>query len=614
MCGIVGSISSNIVTNQHLLYGLKMLLNRGYDSVGLCAIKDNQFILHKHATENGIDPIDILESKIELYDNIVSPMIGHSRWASCGPRTSINAHPHVDYTGKFALVHNGIIENYEQIKAELISNGVSFKSETDSEVICNLISYYYHNEKVTVEQAMKYAFDRLEGTWGICLISLEQTDKLYLSRHGSPLLVGFGTNLMMVASEQSGFAKYVKNYVCLNDHDIVVLHSTNGKVTFDKKSNYELRKVTADLGNLTPAPHPHWTIKEIHEQADAIMRAIGMGSRIDENNTTVRLGGLNKHIEELKKIDNLILLGCGTSYHSGLYISSIFKEISGFNTVQVYDGAEFTKHDIPKTGTTALIFISQSGETKDLYRCIEIGKDNELLMIGVVNVVDSLIAREVHCGVYLNAGREVAVASTKAFTSQSVVLTMIAIWFAQIKNINTHKRNKLIMSLRRLPLDIKTIIEQSHEKCKHIAQLLLNYQSMFIIGKGMCDAIGQEGSLKIKEIGYIHSEAYSSSALKHGPFSLLGKNTPVIMLILNDEHFGKNQGVADEIKARESNIISIGDVCHDTKFDVSIKVPENECFKSLLTNVPMQLIAYELAILKKTNPDKPLNLAKVVTI
>jgi len=616
MCGICAFIgyAENVENtgSQMVFDGLKMLLNRGYDSTGVCGITSkNTFQINKYASTPEMDSFELLDKHRDEYNNI-DILISHSRWAVTGIKSGPNSHPHIDYKNRFAIVHNGIIENYLDIKKELLKKGVTFNSQTDTEVIVNLISVIY-DECHNVEHALHQAFERLEGTWGIVLISTETPNKMYCARHGSPLLIGFGDNFMMVASEQSGFYNNVNNYICLNDHDIVVLEKANGNVSFSKKHEYSVRNVTTGVITLTPDPYPHWTLKEINEQDEAVLRSICLGGRI-ENNTTVRLGGLTSYKSQLIDIDNLIILGCGTSYNAGLHVSHTFKKMSGFNIVQVFDGAEFNEYDLPLIGKTALMFISQSGETRDLIRCIDIGKNKNLLMIGIINVVDSYIAREVHCGVYLNAGREVAVASTKAFSTQVVVLHMIAVWFAQIRKINNIMRQSIIRDIRRLPLDIKQIINESNDISREIASYLSDKHSLFILGKGLSESIAKEGSLKIKEIGYIHSEAYSSSALKHGPFSILGNNTPVILLSFNDHNFSKNQGVCEEIKARDSYVIGISDIKLNEKYDRQIIVPKNETFRELLAVMPMQLIAYHISLAKGMDPDKPANLAKVVTV
>ena len=612
MCGICAYIGYNDAY-EYLMFGLKMLQNRGYDSAGICTIRDNKFIIEKYASKSDITAVDLLDNKEDIFKNSSIGCV-HSRWSTHGAKTDENAHPHVCYQNKFVLVHNGIIENYADIKKKLINTyNIPFKSQTDTEVIVNLISVMY-NKLQNTDLAIKKALNQLEGTWGLVIMDIDQPDKLYCARHGSPLLIGFGDNYAMVSSEQSGFCKYVNNYICLNNSDIVVLQKINDKIEFHKNNDYELRNITVDIGSLTPDPYPHWTIKEINEQHDSCMRAMGMGGRI-MNDSQVKLGGLASHITELIDIDNLIMLGCGTSYHAGLHCVNLFKQMSGFNTVTVYDGAEFTKYDIPNIGKTALLILSQSGETRDLHNALTIAKDNNLYTIGVVNVVDSLIAREVHCGVYLNAGKEVGVASTKAFSSQVVVLNMIAVWFAQIRNINAYKRRAIIQGLRRLPIDIKHTIDSVYDKCKQVAEYLKPHHSLFILGKDICESVAKEGSLKIKEIGYIHAEGYSSSALKHGPYSLIEPNIPIIIINPEDEYYPKNISIIEEVKSRCAYVISITDIDNDNNpADIIIKIPNNNPFRGLLSVIPMQIIAYELACYKGHNPDLPKNLAKCITV
>lgn len=615
MCGICGYIGYNEAV-EHLLYGLKMLLNRGYDSTGICTINEyHKFVLTKYAHTKTTTAIQLVEEhEAEHKNNTIG--IGHSRWASTGKKTDENAHPHIDHTNRFAIVHNGIIENYSELKNELMTkHNVTFKSETDTEVITNLISHYYDQVK-NIEEAIMMATKVMEGTWALCIISTEAPDTMFCIRHGSPLLVGFGKNHVMVASEQSGFCNYVDNYICLNDDDLVIFKKENNKVTFKKGGSYKIFDMTIKNLKLTPKPYPHWTIKEISEQYESAARAMNMGGRI-LNDDSVRLGGLETHKSELMNINHLILLGCGTSLHAGMYSAHFFKELCEFITVQVFDGGEFTLNDIPKSGNTGLIFISQSGETKDLQRCLQIAKDQKLLTIGVINVVDSWIAREVTCGVYLNAGKEMAVASTKAFTSQIIVLCMIAIWFAQNKKINLDKRKEYINSLQHVATDIYTILNNGTIKrlCKTVAEYLQSYESCFILGKGICESVAKEGALKMKEIAYIHTEGYSSVALKHGSFALIIPNFPIIIIINDDENYIRNNSTIDEIKAREAYVIAITDKQYkQDKLDVVINIPKNYAFRGILSNIPMQLIAYELALLKKNPIDTPKNLAKAVTV
>lgn len=629
MCGILAYIGTNPGFDL-ALDGLKMLLNRGYDSSGVCSINPyGKFVLHKYATSKTVSAVKLLEDHKEEHQ-LSNTIIMHTRWATHGAKTDANSHPHLDYKKRFAVVHNGIIENYKDLKKELeINHKIKFLSETDTEIIVNLISVYY-DIYGDVDRAINDALNRLEGTWGLVIMCLDEPNKLYCSRHGSPLLIGFSEKYTIVASEQSGFCNNVNNYVCLNDNDTVVLEriedlnssidsnrsvgNLNTHILFKKLHEYEIRKVTSQIGDLTPDPYPHWTVKEISEQHDSVMRAIGMGGRI-LNSSEVRLGGLNSHVADLTAVDNLVLLGCGTSYFAGLNSVPLLKKMSGFNSVQIFDGAEFTEHDIMKMGKTAILLLSQSGETKDLHRCIQIAKDHNLFMIGVVNVVDSMIAREVNCGVYLNAGKEVAVASTKVFTSQVTVLSMIAVWFAQKRGINTNMRCKIIEGLRRLPLDIKTTVESVGSICKQTASYLLSKHTLFILGKGRCESIAYEGALKIKEIGYINANGYSSSALRHGPFALLEEGTAIIMVVPIDDNFSKNINILSEVKSRGAYVIGISNSNLDKHdFDITLRVPYNEAFSGLLSVIPLQLIAYELAVMKGHNPDFPKNLAKTITV
>jgi glucosamine--fructose-6-phosphate aminotransferase (isomerizing) len=334
------------------------------------------------------------------------------------------------------------------------------------------------------------------------------------------------------------------------------------------------------------------------------------------NNSQVKLGGLEQNIDKLKNINNIILLGCGTSYHAGLYGSYFLKTLCNFYSVQVFDGAELNEYDIPKNGKCAFVLISQSGETKDLHRCIEIAKENNIITIGIVNVVDSLIAREVDCGIYCNAGREMGVASTKAFTCQVVCLSMLAIWFAQIHNLNEYKRIKIIKDLHNLSNDYKNTIYTCNEEIKDLANKFIKYNNLFLLGKGTDEYVAKEGSLKIKEISYIHSEGYSSSSLKHGPFALLDEDFPTIIINSCEEHTSKIINCFEEVHSRNSPILFI-----TNNYNIQLKkdchlinICKNNSFSSLIAMIPLQLLAYYLSIYKNINPDIPKNLAKVVTV
>lgn len=640
MCGIFGYICEEgaDATNQCFkrgIYALRQLQNRGYDSAGTCCIvpsnneDDSMLVSTKYATKtiDGVthDSIDRLEGDDALYQN-ATVGIFHTRWATHGAKTDNNAHPHLDHTGRIALVHNGIIDNYRELKTELLERAIQFKSETDTEIIVNMVSVYY-DELGHMEEAVMKTVSRLRGTWALVIINSEKPDNVYCARHGSPLLIGFGDKSIMITSEQPGFGRGVNNYISLNNQDITVIRRRENKIRLENIHNYTLKEITVQANELTPEPYDHWTIKEIHEQYDSSIRAISFGGRLLED--SVRLGGLEKHIEYFRTIEHLILLGCGTSLNAARHSVQYFRDLCDFKTVQALDGSEFSKYDIPRqeASTTCAIFLSQSGETKDLYRCLKICRNAEVAMtVGVVNTVDSLIAREVDCGCYLNAGREVGVASTKAFTSQVIVLSMISIYFAQIKQRKAKLRARYIESLRRLSQDIRMVVESVEDKAREIASYLNDQRSMFVLGKGSMIAVAEEGALKTKEIGYIHSEAYGGNALRHGPYALLVPGTPIVFVNPCDSMicssgstesaFALMNNTVEEVKSRDAKTIMITDTDHELsdKIDYLVTVPHNAHYQGVLCNIPMQLIAYYMSIDKGHDPDKPRNLSKCVSV
>lgn len=615
MCGIFGILALKYGFDFGI-FALKQLQNRGYDSAGALSILNNQFILNKFASTKEKDSILELEKTKEQYKNTLNGIF-HTRWATHGAKTDYNAHPHLDHKGQIGLVHNGIIENYYELKLELEENhGINFVSETDTEVIVNLISIYY-DETNDMEKSIMKATSRLQGTWALVILNKNIPDHLYCARHGSPLLIGLNDSYIMVSSEQAGFGANVNNYICLNNNDITTIKRKNNRIVFNNLDNYELRQITTKQNELTPEPYDHWTLKEIHEQYDSSIRAISFGGRIVEDDK-VRLGGPEQHAEKLKEMKHLLLLGCGTSLNAGKHSTHFFKQLCNFDTVTAMDGSEFVKDDIPKNsnGKVCAIFLSQSGETKDLYRCFKICRNSNVFTIGVVNVVDSLIAREVDCGCYLNAGREVGVASTKAFTSQVIILSMLAIFFAQINDINDHLRKLYIKSLRQLPTDIRKTIRNNMDIIKEISKELIEHKSMFVLGKGNMISVAEEGSLKTKEIGYIHAEAYGGNALRHGPYAIIEKNTPIIFVMPNDNNFSLMNNTVEEVKSREAMPIIISDSEHNLSrhSTYNIIVESNPVYNGITYNIPLQLIAYYMALLKGHNPDMPKNLSKCVSV
>jgi glucosamine--fructose-6-phosphate aminotransferase (isomerizing) len=610
MCGIIACVSMDECSNN-LYNGLLQLKNRGYDSAGLCTIFNHAFIIDKYASNGDVDAYKKLQENLCKHDKSTTG-IAHTRWATHGTKTDANSHPHVSMCGKFALVHNGIIENYKDLKKMLLEEKYIFHSQTDTEIIVQLLSFLYTSNKNIIE-CIKKLNTMLEGTWAIAVLCTDEPETIYCTRHGSPLLIGYTDNCAIVVSEKSGFCNKIQHYFVIEEMDICQITQHEGRVDVHTNKDYVMNKYISTSEDMILNSYPHWTIKEIYEQPDAALRAINLGGRILDNNK-VKLGGLEEHAEKLNKISNLILLGCGTSYFAGQHGVHFFKDLCEFGNVQLFDGAEFDEKDIPRYGTTALLLLSQSGETKDLHRCIEIGKQNNLILIGVVNVVDSLIARDVDCGCYLNAGKEVGVASTKSYTSQVIVLSMIAIWFSQQRGINEKKRISYIKDILQLPYDIKNTLDTTSKHIDVLAKKLFqNRDHCFILGKGKSESIAKEGALKIKEITYIHCEGYSTSSLKHGPFALLNENFPVIIIAPNDINYSKSENAYEEIKSRHSPILFITDKKNQDKENV-LYIPENKTFRDLLSVIPIQLLAYHLAISKGINPDTPRNLAKVVTV
>ena len=606
MCGIVGYLGNEKSTN-FVIEGLTLLQNRGYDSVGISSIIDNKLQTIKYASTNTYNSIELLKEKINIDEN-THISIGHTRWATHGAKTDINAHPHHDNKNRIAVVHNGIIENFNTLKTDLLNKGYHFISQTDTEIIAVLIGYYLDNN-YSMTEAVQQTVNQLKGTWALLIINREHPNKIWITRNGSPLLLGIEDDFVMIASEQIAFHNYIKQYIVLNNDDVMEISLNDQKISYNINiQSYQTRtKQHTDI-ELSPVGYDHWTIKEINEQPSSVIRAMNNGGRI-LTESTVKLGGLDTNKANLLDIDHMILLGCGTSFHSGLWVLDIFKSLDIFDTVTIYDGADFNKRDIPKRGKTGAILISQSGETKDLHRCIQIIQENNMISIGVVNVIDSFIARESNCGVYLNAGREVAVASTKSFTNQCIILSLIAIWFSQNKNTCLEKRKRIITDLHNLPFQMKEILKMENiYKIKEISRTIKDTNSIFILGKGKEEAVAKEGALKIKEITYIHAEGYSSAALKHGPFGLIVEGLPIILLDVNEKYREKNENVFQEVSARGANVLKISDE------NGELIINKNQTFGGVLANVYIQLISYYCAIEKGFNPDFPRNLAKVVTV
>lgn len=620
MCGITGFLGLKKDAVKHIISGLKMLQNRGYDSAGIASLIDGVLNFRKKATneEKKINSIKYLESVIDELESNIG--IGHTRWATHGKPVDYNSHPHIDSLGKIAIVHNGQITNYEKIKAMLVKEGFIFKSETDTEIVANLISYFYQ-ENPSIETAIKKATKIMQGEWAIVLMCTDYPDRLYCFSYGAPLLIGFDKKkeYAIISSEPRGFANNVDEYIILHDTgDIKCLKFKEEHIDITNFEEYEKYKLVTRTVSSTPDPYPHWTLKEIHEQPEACVRALGNMRRINIDKKCVILNQMNKKKELFKDIDNLILLGCGTSFYAGLHSENFFKSFKMFNDVKTINGNNFDEECIPRLGKTAIIVISQSGETADLRECLSIARKKNVPTIGVINVVSSTLARKSDVVVYLNSGIEEGVASTKAFTSQAIVLSLLAIWFAQQKSGHEELITKYINDLVHLSNNFKKVIKMC-KSTKRITSELLNMGGkkgdVYLIGAGPQESIAKEGSLKLKEIGYIHAEGYHSSELKHGPYALLDKETPVI--IINPKAGGGKDlsSTIEQIMSRGSPLIEITDEDdgeHPEHHRVII--PSSSSFAGLVSVIPLQLMAYYLSVERKINPDRPRNLAKSVTV
>jgi glutamine---fructose-6-phosphate transaminase (isomerizing) len=532
--------------------------------------------------------------------------IAHTRWATHGGKTDENAHPHMDSTGRIALVHNGTINNANELRRDLQSKGHKFSSQTDTEVIVKLIGHIYETTGCSVKEATEKALTSCDGTWGLCIMCTDTPDELVVACNGSPLVIGVADDRTFVASETSAFNRYTKNFISMKDGEIGVLHSDGRTLDLSRTQRAPDQKV-----KLSPEPYPHWTIKECVEQPEAMARALGFGGRLGADK--VFLGGLDGNFARVSKIKHMMLSACGTSLNAARYGERLMKHLNSFDSVTSIDAAEVEPKDFPcanKVEETGLIVVSQSGETKDVIRVVNTAMDRGINVMSVVNSVGSLIARTTKIGVYCNAGRENAVASTKAFTTQVTVLALIALWFRETRDRLKGSRTSVeAMQLRdalmRLPITFGMALK-TRDQCKVVAESLKDKQHCFVLGKGYGEPVAMEGALKIKEMCYLHAEGYSGGALKHGPFALIEDDngqfgaTPIIMLILDDNHAQHMRTAAEEVKARGAELIIITDKA-DLAADLGatvIVIPNNGALTALGAVLPLQLIAYELAMLR----------------
>ena len=628
-CGIVGVVGAKDGSaRDFLIEGLTILKNRGYDSAGIATMpeKDPSLVITKFASEGEkADGLKLVDEGSHL-SNGHNIGIAHTRWATHGGKTDENSHPHTDSSGKIAIVHNGTINNCNELRKELQGRGHVFYGQTDTEVVAKLMGEIYEkNGDKNLKKAVEQTLARCDGSWGLCIMCTDHPDQLIVARNGSPLVIGFGTDRTYIASETSAFNRYTKNFISMNDGEIGVLRADGHTMDLTRMQEAPDQEV-----QLSPAPYPHWTLKECLEQPEAIARALGFGGRLTADN--VQLGGLEKMKDELSRVKYLTLSACGTSLNAARYAEKLMKHLGSFDMVHSIDAAETDKNDFPrdlkKSKESAFLVVSQSGETKDVANVVNAAQENDLTVMSVVNSVGSLIARTTKLGVYCNAGRENAVASTKAFTTQVTVLALIALWFRELKDkvngVAEHSVEAQLLkdSLMRLPICMGMAL-RNREQCREIAMRLNGKDHCFLLGKGYGEPVAYEGALKLKEMCYLHAEGYSGGALKHGPFALIESNdngklgaTPIIMLILNDNHAHHMRTAAEEVKARGADVIIITDKKELAEgLDSNpIVIPSNGPMTALGAVMPIQLIAYELAMLRDINPDTPRNLAKAVTV
>ncbi|MGS2588032.1 glutamine--fructose-6-phosphate transaminase (isomerizing) [Streptomyces hebeiensis] len=609
MCGIVGYIGKRDVAPL-LLEGLQRLEYRGYDSAGLV-------ITGKPASGKTSATLKMVKAKGRVRDLEArvpkrfagTTGIAHTRWATHGAPSDENAHPHMDPEGKVALVHNGIIDNADELRTKLVSDGVVFLSETDTEVVTHLIA---RSHAPTLEEKVRQAVRTIEGTYGIAVMHADFPDRIVVARNGSPVVLGIGEKEMFVASDVAALVSHTRQVVTLDDGEMATLkaddfrtYTTEGSRTSATPTTVEWEAESYDMGG-----HDTYMHKEISEQADAVDRVLR--GRIDDRFSTVHLGGLNLDAREARGVRRVKILGCGTSYHAGLIGAQLIEELARI-PADAEPASEFRYRNPVVDPDTLYVAVSQSGETYDVLAAVQELKRKGARVLGVVNVVGSAIARETDGGVYVHAGPEVCVVSTKCFTNTVVSFALLALHLGRIRDLSVADGKRIIEGLRKLPAQISEILASEDDIAK-LAQEYAGANSMMFIGRVRGYPVALEASLKLKEISYIHAEAYPASELKHGPLALIEPALPTVAIVPDDELLEKNRAALEEIKARSGPILAVAHAPQE-KADHTIVVPKNETeLDSILMGIPLQLLAYHTALALGRDIDKPRNLAKSVTV
>jgi len=614
MCGIVGYIGKK-KAYPIILEGLKRLEYRGYDSAGIALYDGENLKLSKTKGK-----VTDLEDKItKELSTSGSVGIGHTRWATHGVPNNINSHPHYSNSGDLVIIHNGIIENYASIKKELIKRGYTFSSDTDTEVLINLIEDVKKNEKVKLGKAVQIALNQVVGAYAIAVFDKNKPDEIVVAKLGSPLAIGVGKDEFFIASDATPFLEYTKKAIYLEDEEMAIIRLKKGikirKIKDDSLVDPYIQELQLNLEQIVKGGYDHFMLKEIHEQPNAIKDTYR--GRLNVKKGLIRMSGIDDNLERILNANRIIIIACGTSWHAGLVAEYIFEDLARI-PVEVEYASEFRYRNPVITEKDVVVAISQSGETADTLAAIKLAKSKGAFVFGVCNVVGSSIARETHAGAYTHAGPEIGVASTKAFTTQITVLTLIALKLAKEKGTISKSEFQLhLQELELIPSKVEKALLQD-EHIKTVAAKYKNAKNCLYLGRGYNFPVALEGALKLKEISYIHAEGYPAAEMKHGPIALIDEHMPVFVIATKKGHYEKVVSNIQEIKSRKGKIIGIvteGDKAVKHLADHIIEVPETvESLTPLLTTIPLQLLSYHIAVMLNKNVDQPRNLAKSVTV
>jgi glucosamine--fructose-6-phosphate aminotransferase (isomerizing) len=612
MCGIVAYIG-NRQPHPIVIKGLHRLEYRGYDSAGIALLQDKISIFKTKGK------VSDLEAFLENKDISGTMGMGHTRWATHGVPNDTNAHPHYSGNGRLAIIHNGIIENYAILKEELCKRGHEFKSDTDTEVLIHLIEDIQKNEKVGLEEALRIALNEVTGAYAIVIMSQDEPDRLLAARKGSPLVLGIGKDEFFLASDATPIIEYTKEVVYLNDEEIAIVTRNDGftikNIQNQVKTPY-VHELEMKLEMLEKGGYDHFMLKEIHEQPRSIKDS--MRGRLNLEASIIKMGGLKDYEQKLTNADRILIVACGTSWHAGLVGEYLFEDLARI-PVEVEYASEFRYRNPVINENDVVIAISQSGETADTLAAIQLAKSKGATIIGICNVVGSSIPRTTDAGSYTHAGPEIGVASTKAFTAQVTVLTLMALFAAHKRGTITESRfQQIINELDRIPDKVKEVIEKTNDQVKFISETFKDASNFLYLGRGYNFPVALEGALKLKEISYIHAEGYPAAEMKHGPIALIDEEMPVVVLATNQSAYDKIISNVQEVAARKGRVIAI--VNQDDKVirniaEFVIEIPETEePLSPLLSVIPLQLLSYYIAVMRGCNVDQPRNLAKSVTV